>query len=124
MLQHIHRFARRLLPIRPVLIGLAACGLLGAAVGLFAFAGTEGNHLLMPGMILLLWSVTGLIFIDVFAQVPPPPRANPNVLRSRWTCKLRKSLHWALVLGFVALGLIAVDLSLHMAGAWLLNGSR
>lgn len=124
MLQHIHRLARRLLPVRPVLIGLAACGLLGAAVGLFAFAGTEGNHLLMPGMILLLWSVTGLIFIDVFAQVPPPPGANPSLVRSRWASKLRKSLHWALVLGFVALGLIAVDLSLHMAGAWLLDGSR
>jgi len=96
MLDSIHRLARRLLPIRPVLTGLVACGLLGAAIGVFAFAGNEGDYLLMPAMILILWSVTGLIFIDVFAQLSPPPHANPNIWSSRWASKLRKGFRWAL----------------------------
>jgi hypothetical protein len=124
MLDSTHRLARRLLPIRPVLIGLVACGLLGAAIGVFAFAGNEGDYLLMPAMILVLWSVTGLIFIEVFAQLSPPPHANPNIWSRRWASKLRKGFRWALVLGFVVLGLTAVDLSLHIADAWLMDGSR
>lgn len=123
MLNYIHRLACRLLPIRPVLIGFVACGLLGAAIGVFAFAGNEGDHLLMPAMILILWSVTGLIFIDVFAQLSPPPHANPDIWSSRWAKKLWKGFHWALVLGFVVLGLTAFDLSLHIADAWLMDDS-
>jgi hypothetical protein len=124
MLQHIHRLARRLLPIRPVLIGFVACGLVGAAVGLFAFPGNEGDHILLPATILVLWAVTGLIFVDVFAPLQGPLGPNPNVQRSHWSSKLREGLHWALILGFLVLALTVADLSLHLAHTWLMDGSR
>lgn len=124
MLEQIHRTARGLLPLRRVLIGLLVCGAAGAAVGLFAFAGDEGDSILMPGIILILWAVMGLIFVDIFAHLQPPPRGNPTRCRSRWFGGLRQGLHWALVLGFAALGLTVIDLSLHLSNAWLLSGLR
>ncbi len=124
MLEQIHRLAHGLLPLRRGLIGLFLCGLLGAVVGLFALAGNEGDAILMPAIILILWAVTGLVFVDVFAHLPPPPRGNPTVWRSRWLGRLRQGLHWALVLGFAALGLTVADLSLHLANAWLVDGAR
>ena len=124
MFEHIHRLARRLLPIRPLLVGLAACGLLTAGVGLFVFSGTQGNHILMPAIILMLWAVTGLIFIDVFAELPRQPHASGDDWRGRWSARLRQGLHWVFVLGFLALSLTVVDLSLHIVNTWLADGSR
>jgi len=124
MFEHIHRLACRLLPIRPLLIALIACGLAAAAVGVFAFAGNEGNHILMPAIILMLWAVTGLIFIDVFAGFPHHPQAGRGVWGGRWSTRLRQGLLWALLLGFLALGLTVVELSLYIADAWLVDGSR
>lgn len=120
VLDLIHRLARRLLPLRPVLVGLAAGASLGAAIGLFALAGDDGDAVLMPSLILLLWLVTGLVFIDVFAHIPQPPRAGDQA-RGRLASKLWRLAYWALVLGFAALGLTAADLSLHMADAWLVD---
>jgi len=124
MFEHIHRLARRLIPVRPLLIGLIACGLVGAAVGVFAFAGNDGNLILMPALMLMLWAVTGLIFIDVFAVIPRQPPAGRFVSGGRWSDRLRQGLLWALLLGFVALGLTVVELSLYIADAWLVDGSR
>lgn len=124
MFEHIHRLARHLLPIRPLLIGLIACGLVGAAVGVFAFAGNDGNAILMPALMLMLWAVTGLIFIDVFAVIPRQPQAGRLASGGRWSARLRQGLHWGLLLGFVVLGLTVVELSLYIADAWLVDGSR
>jgi hypothetical protein len=124
MLKQIHRLAPGLLPLRRVFIVLLVCGAAGAAVGLFAFADDEGDSILMPGIILILWAVMGLIFVDIFAHLQPPLRGNPTRWRSRWFSGLRQGLYWTLVLGFAALGLTVIDLSLHLANAWLLSGLR
>lgn len=119
MLARVHRLAYRLLPIRPVLIGLVGFGAVCAAVGLLAFSGSGGNHILMPAILLVLWAVTGLVFIDVFGHAPRPPHGNRDGWSTRWFGKLRQGLHWALVLAFVVLALTVVDLSLYVADAWL-----
>ncbi|MBK1719997.1 hypothetical protein [Thiocystis violacea] len=121
MLEHIHGVARRLLPIRPLLIGLVACGVLSAAFGLFAFVGKEGDAILMPAIMLMLWAVTGLIFIDVFAHSPGLPRSHSDVWSGRLLGQLWRWFQWALVLGFATLSLTVADLSLHIADVWLLE---
>lgn len=118
MLDQLQHIARRIQPARPALIGLAALATLTAGIGLFAFAGKEGDSLLMPGLILLLWAVTGLIFIDVFAHVPHPPEPTWHPMRRRMRT-LWRGLHWLLAAGFVLLSLMAVDVSLHIADVWL-----
>ncbi len=118
MLDRLQRIARRIMPVRRVLIGLVALGSLLAGIGLFAFADKEGDALLMPGLILLLWAVTGLIFIDVFAHVPHPPEPTWSPWRKRIRT-LWRGVHWLLAAGFVMLSLMAVDVSLHIAEVWL-----
>ncbi|AFL74881.1 hypothetical protein [Thiocystis violascens] len=118
MLDRLQQIARRILPARQVLIGLAAFGSLTASIGLFAFAGKEGDALLMPGLILLLWSVTGLMFVDLFAHVPHPPEPTWSPMRRRMQT-LWRGLHWLFAAGFVLLSLMAVDVSLYIAETWL-----
>ena len=118
MLNRLQQIARYLLPVRRILIGLAAFASLVAGIGLFAFADTDGDALLMPGLILLLWAVTGLIFVDLFAHVPYPPEPTWEPMRRRLRT-LWRGLHWLLAAGFVILSLLAVDVSLHIADAWL-----
>lgn len=118
MLDRLQQLARHLLPIRRILLGLAASGSVFAGIGLFAFADKEGDALLMPGLIILLWAITGLIFIDVFAHVPLPPEPawspRRRQLRTLW-----RGLHWLLMAGFAVLGMVAIDVSLHIADVWL-----
>ena len=123
MLDRLQRIARHLLPVRQILIGLAAFGSLVAGIGLFAFAGKEGDALLMPGLLVLLWAATGLIFVDVFAHVPHPPEPTWNPMRRRIQT-LWRGLHWLFAAGFVLLSLMAVDVSLHIAETWLEERSR
>jgi len=115
----VYRLARRLRPLRPLLLLAAAAGGLGAGIGLFAFSGNAGDVVLMPGLILLLWALTLLVFIDVFAHLPGPSQARATGARRPWLAKLLLGLHWLLVLGFVALGLTVVDLSQHILDTWL-----
>lgn len=127
MLDLIQRIARHLKPARPILIGLVACGVLTAAVGLFAFAGSEGDALLMPGLLVLVWAVTAIVFIDVFAHIRRIPRPDRESHPDFWSDsqhRLREGFQWLLVLGFLVLSLTAADLSLHIADTWLLEPEK
>ena len=123
MLDHLHRIARRLIRVRALLLGLVTLGAITAGVGLLAFEGRTGDDILMPGLILLLWAVTGLIFIDIFAHVPclPAPDWHPwrRRLRTLW-----RGLHWLLLAGFLVLSLMAADVSLHIADVWLVERGK
>ncbi len=123
MLNHLQRIARRIIPARPALMGLVALGAMIAGVGLLAFDGTAGDDILVPGLILVLWAVTGLIFIDVFAHVPCPPEPTWHPWRRRLRT-LWRGLHWLLLAGFLMLSLMAADVSLHIGGAWLDERTR
>ena len=113
MLDYIHGFARRLLFIRPLLIALILGGALGAAIGLLGLVGEDGDAIAMPGLILLLWGVTGLIFIDVFAHLPRWEAADGDLLQ-RYFSTFWRVLRWLLVAGFLGLSLTVADLSLYM----------
>ena len=119
MLERLHWLACRLAPIRPALLGLAAVSLTTAGVVLLAFAGDAGDVILMPAILLLLWAIAGLIFVDVFAHAPPPPASRDSAWPEHWLDRLWLGLRWMLALGFVALSLTVADLSLHIADAWL-----
>ena len=118
MLDRLHRIACRLVGVRALLLGLVTLGATAAGVGLFAFEGRTGDVILMPGLMLLLWAVTGLVFIDVFAHVPGPPEPDWHPWRRRLRA-LWRGLHWLLLAGFLMLSLMAADVSLHIADVWL-----
>lgn len=123
MHERIHRVACSLARARRALVWLFVCGAVGAAVGLFGFAGTQGDPIIVPAVILILWTLTGLIFVDVFAHFPPP-RENSTVSGVRRFLKPMNGLYWMLVLGLSVLGFTVVDLSLHLAKPLLFGGSR
>jgi hypothetical protein len=115
LMQHI---AVRFAPARAVLIGLAVVGALIAGVSLVAFEAAKGDLILMPALVVLLWAVLAVVFIDIFTHVPKAP----EVGGVRWhglIRKLSRSLYWLLAMGFLMLGLIAVDVSFSIAREWL-----
>jgi hypothetical protein len=115
LMQHI---AVRFAPARAVLIGLALLGALAAGISLIAFVAAQGDLVLLPALIVLLWAVLAVVFIDLFAHVPKAPEAGGG----RWRALIRRltrSLYWLLAMGFLMLGLIAVDVSFSIAREWL-----
>lgn len=115
LMQHI---AVRCAPARAVLIGLAVVGALAAGISLIAFEAAKGDLVLMPALVVLLWAVLAVVFIDLFTHVPKAPEAGGI----RWhglIRRLSRSLYWLLAMGFLMLGLIAVDVSFSIAREWL-----
>ncbi|CRI65028.1 membrane hypothetical protein [Thiocapsa sp. KS1] len=115
LMQHI---AVRCAPARAVLIGLAVVGALAAGISLITFEAAKGDLVLMPALVVLLWAVLAVVFIDLFTHVPKAP----EVGGLRWhglMRKLSRSLYWLLAMGFLMLGLIAVDVSFSITREWL-----
>ncbi len=118
MLDLMQHFAVRFAPARAVLIGLAVVGALAAGISLIAFEAAKGDLVLMPALVVLLWAVLGVVFIDLFTHVPKAPEAGAG----RWhglIGTLSRRLYWLLAMGFLMLGLIAVDVSFSIAREWL-----
>jgi hypothetical protein len=114
LMQHI---AVRCAPARAVLMGLALVGGFAAGVSLVAFEAAQGDLVLFPALVLLLWAVLGVVFIDLFTRVPGVPEAGAGW--RRWMRRLLRRLYWLLATGFLILGLIAVDVSFSIAREWL-----
>jgi hypothetical protein len=114
LMQHI---AVRFAPARAVLMGLALVGALAAGISLVAFEAAEGDLVLFPALVVLLWAVLGVVFIDLFARIPRAPEAGGGW--RRWMRRVLRRLYWLLAMGFLILGLIAVDVSFSIAREWL-----
>jgi nitrogen fixation/metabolism regulation signal transduction histidine kinase len=118
MLDLIQWLANRLAPLRA---GLIALTLVAALVGVLALTLLDpgaADSILLPALILLLWSVMGIVFIDLFAKTldaRTAGRADAGRLRHR----LVRGFQWFLALGFLLLGLVAIDLSLSIAREWI-----
>lgn len=122
MLDLMRHIAVRSAPARAVLIGLAVVGALIAGVSLVAFETAKGDLILMPALVVLLWAVLAVVFIDIFSHVPKAPEAG-GVRWHRLIRRLSRSLYWLLAMGFLMLALIAVDVSFSIAREWLDDGT-
>jgi hypothetical protein len=118
MLNLMHQLAVRLAPARMILIALAGSGAVVAGSALFAFEAAKGDIVLLPALVVLLWAVLAVVFIDVFASVPSPPDEGLRPWR-RLMRKLSRTLYWVLALGFMIMGFVAADVSMYIAREWL-----
>lgn len=116
MLDLMQHLAARFAPARAVLVGLAALGALIAGISLIAFEAAKGDLVLFPALVVLLWAVLGVVFIDLFARIPKAPEAGGGW--RRWMRGLLRRFYWLLAMGFLILGLIAVDVSFSIAREW------
>jgi hypothetical protein len=118
MLTLMQRIARALVPARTALLGLAFLSGGCAGVAILGFEASEGDLILLPALVFLLWSVLGLAFIDLFVRIP----GNGPTPAQGWRgilLKLRRSVYWALAIGYLVVGLVAVDVSFSIAREWL-----
>ncbi|MFB1488805.1 MULTISPECIES: hypothetical protein [unclassified Thiocapsa] len=114
LMQHI---ALRCAPARAVLMGLALVGALAAGISLVAFEAAKGDLVLFPALVVLLWAVLGVVFIDLFARIPRAPEAGGGW--RRWLRWVLRRLYWLLAMGFLILSLVAVDVSFSITREWL-----
>lgn len=117
MLDLMQQIAVRFAPARAFFIGLSVVGALAAGISLVAFEAAEGDLVLFPALVVLLWAVLGVVFIDLFARIPRAPEACGGW--RRWMRGMLRRLYWLLAMGFLILGLIAVDVSFSIAREWL-----
>ncbi|SDX56694.1 hypothetical protein [Thiocapsa roseopersicina] len=117
MLDLMQQIAVRFAPARAFFIGLSVVGALAAGISLVAFEAAEGDLVLFPALVVLLWAVLGVVFIDLFARIPRAPEAGGGW--RRWMRGMLRRLYWLLAMGFLILGLIAVDVSFSIAREWL-----
>ncbi|MBK1721507.1 hypothetical protein [Thiocystis violacea] len=120
MLEPIHRLARWLARLRPLFILVGVVGVvggLGVGIGLLAFSGREGDAWVMPALLAMLWAALALVFIDLFAHLPPwlrrasgarSPLLHASVLAIRWT----------MLAILLFLGATAVEISSYIAERW------
>jgi hypothetical protein len=118
MLDLMHQLAIRLAPARTALAGLASAGAIVAGTALLAFEPSKGDLVLFPALVVVLWAVLGVVFIEVFTTVPRPPEEGPKPWR-RLVQKLSRSFYWALATGFLLMGIVAADVSFSIAREWL-----
>lgn len=118
MINLMHRIAIRLAPGRAILTAIAMAGAIVAATALFALEAPKSDVILLPALVVLLWAVLGVVFVDVFAIVPKLPDEDLNRWR-RLIQKLRRSLYWALAAGFLLIGIVAADVSFSIAREWM-----
>lgn len=118
MLDLIQWLADRLAPLRAGLIALTLVAALVGALALTLLDPGTADVILLPALILLLWAMMGIVFIDLFAKTlgaRTAGRADAGRLRHR----LVRGLQWFLAVGFLLLGLVAVDLSFYIAREWI-----
>lgn len=118
MLDLIQWLANRLAPLRAGLIALTLVAALVGALALTLLDPGAADSILLPALILLLWSMMGVVFIDLFAKTLGA-RAAGTADAGRLRQRLVRGIQWFLALGFLLLGLVAIDLSLSIAREWI-----
>lgn len=116
MLELMRRLAVRLARTRPILVVLALLGATLAGVAILAFDATHGDIVLFPALIVLVWSVLGISYIDLFARVPRRDGTGPQAGIKR---RVIRAIDWMLALLFLVMGGIAADVSLSIGREWL-----
>jgi hypothetical protein len=114
----MQRFAHALAPVRTALWGLAIIAGVTAGVALLGFEASTADLVLLPALVVVLWSVLGLVFIDLFARIPNHNPAHARGWRAT-ALKLRRGIYWVLAIGYLVVGLVAADVSFSIAREWL-----
>jgi len=109
LLDFFERLTARLGFLRPVSLGLALLGLVLLFISLFV---ADFQPWLMPGLLLLLWSLLSYSFLTLFRNLPAPPSAQEGLF-SRLKGKLTRGAYWLLALVFLLLTLGILGMTLR-----------
>ncbi|SFB90337.1 hypothetical protein SAMN05660443_0837 [Marinospirillum celere] len=107
MLSYLERLTQRLAWLRPASLVLA---LIGLAVVTFSLLVSSYQHLLIPGTLLLLWSLLAYSFLTLFRNLPPAQSSLG--LLARIKNKLARGFYWLLacIFVFLSLGIFGITL--------------
>lgn len=107
MLAYLQRLTRRLAWLRPLTLVLA---LGGAALVTLSLLLPDYQQSLMPGILVMLWSLLAYSFLTLFRGLPVPEES-PGLL-ARLKHKLLAGVYWLLtgVFFILSLGILGVTL--------------
>ena len=108
----LHKFARRLQPLRNWCLLLAFAGVCLSAFALLR-AGNEASTQLRVGILLTLWSLLFFAFIQLFQNIPAPVLPKDRLL-DRVRSRIKLALYQLLALGVVTVGILLVSMSLKL----------
>lgn len=99
MLETVSQCARRLQPLRPVLVIALALLVVVTAVAIVNPNLTSLQTALPALIAALLWVLCGLVFIRTFASIPAAPSPGHRGL-GRLTRRINRGFHWLLLAVF------------------------
>jgi len=109
LLTFFERLTARLSFLRPACLLAALAGL---ALLLLSLFGKNSESLLMPGLLLLIWSLLSFSFLTLFGSLPAQPAANQGFF-SRLKARFLRLIYWLLALLFVLLTLGILGMTLR-----------
>lgn len=118
MIDQLQRAARALQFLRVPAIVLGLVALATLLVLMLASPSREGDRLLIPSIVCLLWSLSTYAFITMFREVP-----EKSGKRSRFFARVRRAIvragYWLLAVVFVTTTLAVTWLSFRILTVWL-----
>ena len=118
MLDSLNRFARRLLPMRMLFLGLALFAFLVVIVSLFAEEGGQQGLYAMPALTLFLWALSVFVFILNFAVIPQRNEGESGMIR-RGMQRLQRAWYWLVGLFFLSTTLLLLYVTTRLVTIWL-----
>ncbi len=117
MLERMCHIARRLQPVRGLLALLMALAVLNVGRVLLISASDAEDVALIPSVLLFVWALLGLAFIQMFSHVPPAAHRQDRFLMRVRRASFR-ALYYAFVLLFVLTSAFLLLTTWQLISAW------
>jgi len=120
MIDRFRRIAQRvqILRLPSIVIGLAC--LTAIVVVLLSSGSDEGDRILMPSFVGLLWAISLYSFIENFRSVPEQFAERQGLMFS-FKHGIRRSWYWVKGLMFLASTVVALVITSRMISIWLVK---
>ena len=118
LIDHLRRAAEALRSLRTPSIAVGLTCLAMIVVVLLSTGSGEGDWLLMPSFVGLLWAISVYSFVDTFRGVPDKAATTHGFLR-RLGRSARRGAYWILGLVFLGATLLALYFTARLVSIWL-----
>ena len=118
MIDNLQKIAQaiRILRLPSIAVGLIA--IVSAIVIIFSSNTHEGDHFLIPSIVILLWAMSTYVFIVTFRSIPEKPDKSFNII-AKLKRNASRGWYWFISIVFIGTTLAAIWLSYRMGYIWL-----
>lgn len=118
MIDRLRTISQRSGWLKPLLYVAAGAALVVFGYVIFIESGTATDVYIIPSIVVVLWSLVGLLVLFIFPGVPPEPGRHQRLVKRLKIRLIRMGYHLA-AWSFCALSAIVVWLTIRIVSIWL-----